>query len=262
MATTLHPDAGGILARLRQERIPCLYHFTSIENLPLICRLNGLCSKQRLQNASLWPCPNPGGDDLSHTLDRRWGNWDKVGMNLTPRTPMCYRKKRQKHLCFFVLLPDVATHAGVVFANTNATATGHQRAEGLSGLDLINFAAVRAHPRPWDKDGWHRPVQAEILVPDYVALDLVTEVVFVSPASLQEGERLWGNSQHPPFRVDAGHFADLPSHSRPTLGFPNLVDLILTFDQVDKSNVKASRAHVSRFHRSLGAGVTAIASVY
>src|SRR5439155_23114198 len=95
-----HADAAQILQKLRQERIGALFHFTSVENLPCIARLGALCSKATLQQRGMWPCADPGGNELSHSLDARNDNWDKLSVYWTPNTPMAYRKKRAKHLCF------------------------------------------------------------------------------------------------------------------------------------------------------------------
>jgi ssDNA thymidine ADP-ribosyltransferase, DarT len=103
MTPQLHPDANEILARLRKEGITALYHFTCVENLPYICQAQQLWSKQKLEDEGKWPSLFPGGDSLSHRLDRYNGNWDKVSLSLTPFTPMAYRKKRNDHLCYFYL---------------------------------------------------------------------------------------------------------------------------------------------------------------
>jgi hypothetical protein len=116
LSISFRPDAPQILDRLRREGIVELCHFTSIENLPLIQRLNALCSKQALEEAGVWPDCDPGGNALSHNLDRCNDNWGRVPLHFTPRTPMSYRKKREKHLCFFKLNPVVATIAGVLLS--------------------------------------------------------------------------------------------------------------------------------------------------
>lgn len=153
MARSLHPDAAAILARLQQEKITALYHFTSVENLVLICERQALYSKQALEEEGRWPPPIPGGNPLSHSLDQYQGNWDKVALNLTPYTPMIYHRKREQHLCFFVIYPKVAALSGVVFTDTNATRNDHLRGEGLVGLNNINFEAIHSTPRPGDREG-------------------------------------------------------------------------------------------------------------
>ena len=261
MSARRHRDADQILQKLREERISALYHFTSIENLPWIREMKALCSKQALEGMGRWPAPEPGGNPLSHDLDRHYGNWDRLALNFTLFTPMAYWKKREKHLCFFILSIEAAALDGVSFTDTNAASTGQRSGEGLEGLLLVDFAAIRSRPRPWDKEGWHRPVQAEVLVPDRVDLEYVQEVAFVSRASLEEAERLWGPSSHPPFAVAPRCFEDISSGRNPVIGFAYLEGLLLTDELVDKSNAGAARAHKSHFVRRADARITALASV-
>jgi len=252
-----HPQAEQILRRLRQEQIAALYHFTSIENLPCIRDMQALCSKQLLQDRGQWPPLVPGGDTLSHNLDRYHDNWGMVSCSFTPRTPMAYRRKPKSHLCFFVVQIDVAAFRGVVFTDMNGTANDHRRAEGMAGIDLVHFDMINSFPHPWDKEGWVRYVQAEILVPPCIMLDYIKEVTFVSQASLQEAERLWGLSPHPPFRVDPSHFEDVPGSS--VLNFPVLFEWLLTDESIDTSNARLPHTHKSHFIRLSEGVITALA---
>lgn len=254
-------DAERILEKLRAEQVTCLYHFTSIENLAVIRDMNALCSKKTLEDAGRWPPPEPGGNDLSHSLDHRNGNWDMVPFNFTPHTPMAYLKKPTSHLCFFVVDVNVATEEGVVFTDSNAASTGNQqRAEGLAGLRLVNFRAIRAAPRPWDREGWVRPVQAEVLVPDRVPLAQVIKVGFVSQASLEEARRIWGNGPGPRFVLRPRYFSDNPT--RISINFPRLGNVLLTDVSIDGSSVGQAREAKVRFSRRGCAEITLIADVF
>src|SRR5437667_8374190 len=241
--TKKSPDAAAIASQLKHEGIVALYHFTSIENLPGIADAQALCSKQDLEDMGKWPPPEPGGNDVSLDLDRKNNNWDKVSLNFTTCTPMAYGVRQEKHLCFFVVSILVAEREGVTFTNTNAAAGNQDRAVGIDGLNLVNFDAIRSDPRPGDKDGWHRPVQAEVLVPGRISLTDVTEVVFVSQASMEEGVRLWGGRPHPSFRVEERFFANYPRAARPNINFPFLQRVVLTDDIVGKENASALRNH-------------------
>ena len=99
-----------ILNVLKRNRITSLWHFTDIMNLYYIKRLNGLRSKEYLEQNKYWGRKDlfPGGDTLSHDLDRNLGNWDKISLNFRPHTPISYRKKREKHLVFIEIEPEVA----------------------------------------------------------------------------------------------------------------------------------------------------------
>jgi hypothetical protein len=132
MSPSLHPDARAILTRLKQEGITTLYHFTNVENLPSICQMGALYSKQDLEERGLLSTIVTGGDPLSHSLDRTRSNWDKVSLSFTPYIPMAYNTKRSQHLCFFQINPEVAGWLNVVFTDSNATKNGHIRGLGLS----------------------------------------------------------------------------------------------------------------------------------
>jgi hypothetical protein len=250
------PEADEILTRLRLEGIENLYHFTSVKNLPSISKQGALCSKELLESSDDWPCPDPGGNDLSHNLDRANDNWDKIGLNLTPHTPMAYRKKPEGHLCFFVISPLVAGWEGAVFTDTNAASNDHQRGEGLAGLALINFEMVRSLS-PGNPE-WKKLVQAEVLVPHKIPLEFISKVAFVSEASKIEGERLWGHANCPNFAVDKEIFTNSPQNLHHPCGFPFVSKVMLTDSLVDRSNVKGLTAHCPKFRRQDTNIITAI----
>src|SRR5260370_31483593 len=198
MTQPLHPEAPAILARLRQEGITALYHFTSVENLPGICQMQALCSKKTLEEVQSLPTA-AGGNLLSHSLDQHWGNWNKVCLSFIPHTPMAYHRKKEQYLCYFIISPEISTWKGVLFTDTNAASNGHQQMEGIAGLNLVQFAALRATPRPWDIDGWKKPVQAEILIPNNIPFSIINSIAFVSHASMQYAQQLCGSLFHPLF---------------------------------------------------------------
>jgi hypothetical protein len=183
-------------------------------------------------------------------------NWDKVALNLTSHTPMAYHKKSENHLCFFVVSVEVAGWEGTVFTNTNAAKDGHDWGEGLSGLELINFEMVRCI-MPWSQD-WVRLVQAEALVPDYIPMEFVSRVAFVSEASKKEGERLWREADHPDFVVDREIFHNTPENLDSPWDFPFVSRVILTDSEVNHANVQSMVSHSSRFQRKNTKTITAI----
>lgn len=263
MTHQMHPEAKLILARLAREQVIALYHFTSVENLSGIFQTQALCSKQTLFNLKRWPPLVPGGNLLSHNLDRHIGNWDKISLNLTPHTPMVYHKKQQQHLCFLIIRPEVAAWQGVVFTDSNAANTTNQmRGGGIAGLNNITFEAIRAIPRPWDRAGWVRPVQAEVLIPDQIPLEYISKVVFVSKASLMYTERLCKGLVHPPFSVNSQVFADFEFRiSKWKVDFSHVTDLIITDSKIDENVIHLPHAQKNKFSKKESDRVTAIASV-
>jgi hypothetical protein len=141
---------------------------------------------------------------------------------------MAYHRKRAQHLCFFLINPEVATWSRVVFTDTNAASITNQlRGEGLAGLDNIKFDVMRSIPRPGDREGWLRPVQAEVLVPDSIPLAYVSEIVFVSNASMNYGQYLCKSLVHPPFSVKAQMFTDSPRAPQTAINFAYVKELLL-----------------------------------
>lgn len=178
-----------------------------------------------------------GGNELSLDLDRDLGNWDKVHLYFCPHTPMAYVKQQTRHLCYLIIEPTVALWQGVVFTDTNATRTRerpHQRGEGVQGLRLVDFEVIRMTlnqgPQPTNSR-WHRNVQAEVLVPHEIPLQYIKEIAFISEGSLKEGEYLWGDIPHPPFRVVKGFFS---------WGIPYLESAVLTDEEVDRDKLEKS----------------------
>jgi hypothetical protein len=186
---------------LETQKIQHLYHFTDVRNLARISEQGAILSKKSQEDLGIWPCEIPGGDSTSHTLDRRNNNWDKVSLQLTPYTPMAYRKKQSHHLCFIVVKPQVAEWRGVFFTDMNANKNGHTRLEGMAGLNIIDFMMVRSAPQPGNP-AWKDKSQAEVLVPDNISAEYIDHIAFMSTASLEEGQRRWSSKEKPEFRVN------------------------------------------------------------
>ncbi len=225
MSRSLHPEAAAILARLQHEGVTALYHFTSVKNLPYICREQALLSKENLITKGIWSHIETGGNDLSLDLDQRNDNWNKVPLSLTPYLPMAYYRKRDQHICYFIIGPEVAGLSGVVFTDTNAASSTHNRGQGLKGLNYINFGVIFSLTRG-DKDTWKRYIQAEVLVPESVPFEYITQIAFVSNASMKYAEKLCGSSPHPPFSIQKRLFADSQRAPEGAVNFPHVIELI------------------------------------
>jgi len=229
----LHYQAAQIKRTLEENGIKILYHFTPISNLKCIAQYECLLSKEKLENKGIFADIETGGNELSLQLDRELGNWSKVHVYFCPHTPMAYGEQGGKHIVYVLINPEVAIWENVLFTDTNATRKqdGHRREQGVEGIKLVDFKTIRGTlgdgPKPWDRT-WHRNVQAEILVPDEIPLDYIESIAFISKASLEEGERLWVNKKHPPFKVDRDLFHE---------GFSCVKDALLTAQDVNEDNV-------------------------
>src|SRR5262245_55973191 len=105
-------------------RIPHLYHFTDVLNLPSIREADGLLSTALLREVNQEFCA--GGDDDSLALDTRCGMDKYVHLCFDERHPMAHHVQRRKPDAKLVYLkidrailhqPDVMFSTGVGFAN-------------------------------------------------------------------------------------------------------------------------------------------------
>jgi len=172
---------------------------------------------------------------------------------------MSYYIQQESHLCYLKIDYRVALRKGVVFTDTNATRIRdrHQRKEGLVGLDLVDFGIINSTlhsgPQPWSPE-WRRKVQAETLVPNEVPLSAIIETVFISQASQEEGERLWGEFSHPLFKVDKNIFAS---------GIPYVESTLLTKEKIDQSTVSEQTFSGQRiFDKSPALKISLLVFVY
>ena len=147
---------------------------------------------------------------------------------------MAYRKKREEHLCYLLISNEVAAWKDVVFTDSNAAGTNNQlRGEGLEGLNNVKFEFVRS-VQPWSQD-WKRYVQAEILVPESIALQFISKIAFVGEASMQHATRICETDSNTLFSVEETLFTDAPKALKEAIGFSYVIKCVLTDTNIDKN---------------------------
>jgi len=287
---SLHPESGEMEKVLDSYKIDKLFHFTCVDNLELIAKHGWIWSKKKLKEKGLIDedkvifCSNK----VSHNLDDRHGNLDKVHLSFCYRHPMIYsimtrkdqsRDPQSAHICYLVIKREVALWNGVVFTDTNATANNNKRGEGLKGLKLLekDFKLIREYldgKRGYDEQ-LKKAIQAECLVPDEIPLEYIKFIVFISEASKKEGERLWesGKSQNPnypqhqpEFKVNERYFYDLLRKYYNNLPFSLVDDFVLTPENVNKEIVKSKKLSEfedkREFSKSLHSEITLLVKLY
>ncbi|SRR5713101_7692482 len=155
-------------------RIPVLYHFTDVSNLPAIRRLGGLFSTSKLAEMGEAFCA--GGDEDSLSLDRQCGMDKFVHLCFADGHPMAFRLKERKPDANLIYLridrailyqPGVMFATGVGYANDAGTVTLAEAVE----RNLIDYQALYTWT-DWNDAEAQRKRRAaelcEILVPDYV----------------------------------------------------------------------------------------------
>ena len=126
-------------------RIPHLYHFTDVTNLPSIRQMEGLFSTAMLRDLDQEFCA--GGDEDSLALDSRSGMDRFVHLCFGVRHPMAHRLKERKPDVDLKYLkidravlyqPGVMFSTGVGYANDAETVTLAEACE----RGLIDFTAL------------------------------------------------------------------------------------------------------------------------
>lgn len=238
-------DQSKILEILRKNGINSLWHFTDIKNLPHIRELGGLRSKEYLERKGYWGrnILFPGGDNISQNIDRKLGNWDKISLNFKPYTPLTYIKKREKHLAFIEIDPEVAACENVYFADCNAARTRNKqkRGKGMKGLSYVRFDIISGPPELRNQD-WHKYVQAEVLVPHHIPISMFKAIHFISNASREYGESLW-TKRCDLFCVNPETFYDINRQGKGSIQFPYVKEVFISTKEVSKEKIHRIRTN-------------------
>jgi hypothetical protein len=160
-------------------RIPQLYHFTDVNNIPSIRRLGGILCTALLAQIGQAFCA--GGDETSMALDKQCGMDRFVHLCFTNGHPMAYRVRERKPDTVLMYLaidrailyqPGVMFSTGVGYANnaeivTLAVAVERNLIDYHALYDWTNWADAEAQGKR------HAAEMREILVPEYVALPFI-----------------------------------------------------------------------------------------
>ncbi len=168
----------------------CLYHFTDLENLPLI-REHGLLSTQELQRRGITP-PKPGGDTGSQISDARYGADRFVHLCLTNDNDMAYRKEEAGHIgpiCYLEIHTNILREEGVsaceTFTNTGTPILplAEALASGLPDMEIIIEAReslLKVLSSEDSKTAYLKAKKAEILVPDCIPKSFILNLEWQS----------------------------------------------------------------------------------
>lgn len=160
-------------------RIPHLYHFTDVTNLPQIKELDGLLATALLRGVCDQFCA--GGDEDSLSLDARCGMDRYVHLCFSERHPMAGRIKERRPEANLIYLkidrailhqPGVMFATGVGYANSARTVTLREACDE----NLIDFQALYTWTDWANPDAQVKRRAAElceILVPDYVPMTFI-----------------------------------------------------------------------------------------
>lgn len=160
-------------------RIPHLYHFTNVNNLPGIRRLGGIFSTARL--TEMREAFVAGGDEASLLLDQRCGMDQFVHLCFTAGHPMAFRVRERNPNANLTYLridrailaqPGVMFATGVGYANNAETTT---LADAVA-RNLIDYHALYNWTNWADAEAQakrHAAEMCEILIPEQVAVAFI-----------------------------------------------------------------------------------------
>ena len=163
----------------RLHRIPHLYHFTDVRNLPSIQEIEGVYSTAILNEMGVtcWP----GGDQQSLDLDVQLGMNQYVHLCFAKKHPMAFRVQERKtdaHLFYLRVDRAILYQDGVQFSTGVGYAQGVQTVpvEEACNKEMIDYEVLYTW-MPWDdpkvQARRNEAEMCEILVPDYIPMEFI-----------------------------------------------------------------------------------------
>jgi hypothetical protein len=157
------------------------YHFCDRRNLPLIRELGGLYSLEKLEEMGV-TIPAPGGNDWSHDADRMKGLHQYVHLCLRNNHPMEYIARQEGRIqdsIFLQVSAAVLQMEGLKYTEDVSNKSGVVVRTIEEARDLIDFEVAYTRT-DWKnaavKQRLDNCEKCEILVPDFIPLDLIRNI--------------------------------------------------------------------------------------
>ncbi|MFX1525296.1 MAG: DUF4433 domain-containing protein [Promethearchaeota archaeon] len=234
MSREYHPEYKEMKEILNQNEITEVYHFTSINNIPSIFNEGGLLSVNELRNRGLENLVDYGGNILSRSLNGSHETLDYIKLSFRKKQPMAYHVEQNKHIVVLIIDPEIILIDGVLLSNENSTASNCIIDNGVNGLLMIDFESIKDDVA-WRDSKKKKSIQAEILVPNRIDLEMIKKICCISESSLEETKRLCDNFDHPPICIDSSHFFAVAR------GFIHTIDSFLTNELITRENVNSGK---------------------
>lgn len=175
LVTRKKADAESIRTYLSTNHVYQFYHFTDRRNIPKIKEMGGLYSWSYCEDHDI-RIPNPGGDDQSRELDRRYGLQDFVRLSFCDDHPMAYRKQQEgADLVLLVIDVEVATFLETLFSDMNATDVRHNHGDNLEALKRVDIDATKqSYVRNTSPS--FKPHQAECMIKTFIPIKYIKNI--------------------------------------------------------------------------------------
>ena len=161
--------------------ISTLYHFTDRSNIPCIREHGGLLSLAKLEEFVI-DVPRPGGNDLSHRLDRRFKGHQYVHLCFLDEHPMEYVARKDGRLpnpVFLTVHPSILETPGILFTEGVSNKAGVPLIDRQTANEVFDFDVMHGRPNFRDPETMRRVQSArkyEALVPDQVGIKYLTNL--------------------------------------------------------------------------------------
>lgn len=159
----------GFLLHMLLGGVNQLYHFTDVQNVPLIEEAGGLYCWQLLCSKGIIP-PRPGGDDWSHRADMHKGIDNYVHLSFVPDHPMQYKAENEGRIgpcVVFRIKPQVIYWEGTLFSPDNAIKRGVHFGTTLEDFRRIRFKMLYGKPN-FQNPAYHTVRKSEVMVQDFI----------------------------------------------------------------------------------------------
>ena len=163
---------------LKRKNINCVYHFTDRQNLQSIIDNGGLLSLKTCRENGI-VIRKPGGNDLSHSLDKRAGLDDYIRLSFTPNHPMMYfamNDGRINNPTVLQINQEVIYWLNSKYSDDNATNRTAKIGTEFKSLPLAEIEKIKKIDYFDSPEEFKKYYQAEILVKKKIPLKYIENI--------------------------------------------------------------------------------------
>jgi len=163
---------------IEKFNISHVWHFTDVANLPLIQKHRGLFSLAELERRRI-EVPTPGGNELSHSLDKGKGLHEFVHLAFLAYHPMLWRAMHDGRISdplWLKISPSIILNAGVKFCAEVSNKSGATILDHDQAAEEIDFEVLFTRVDREDQQVRARrraALKSEILIPDFVPISAI-----------------------------------------------------------------------------------------